>query len=426
MTRKLGKYEIIRELGQGATSTVFLGRDPFAQRDVAIKVATPEALRDPDRSRVYSHLFLNEASLVGKLDHPHIVQIYDAVVAETLSYIVMEYAPGGTLETHARRDSLLPVERVIEIVFKCTRALDYAFRLGITHRDIKPANILLSPETDIKISDFGAAITRENVERTQVSGIGSPAYMSPEQVQERPLDHRTDIYSLGVVLYQLLTGDLPFQASTSYSMIYQIIHSVPTEPSFLRGDLPPALDAVVARAMAKDVEARYQTWEHFAHDLALAARKRSLRARKFDLPSTEKFDLLRGMPFFQDFPDPELWEVLGFAQWDRVPAETVIIHDGDDGSFFCFLIGGELKVTKNGRILHLLTPGDCFGEMAVVTRRGAPRTADVTALTTANVVVIHREALEAASETSRMHFYRGFLEVLANRLTIANQRLTAV
>ncbi len=426
MAKKLGKYEILRDLGQGATSTVFLGRDPFARREVAIKVATPEALRDPERSRVYSHLFLNEASLVGKLDHPHIVQIYDAVVADNLSYIVMEYVPGGTLEAHARKDALLPVERVIEIVFKCTRALDYAFRLGITHRDIKPANILISPVSDIKISDFGAAITRENVERTQVSGIGSPAYMSPQQVQEQALDHRTDIYSLGVVLYQLLTGELPFQASTSYSMIYQIIHSQPTEPSFLRPDLPPALDSVVARAMAKDVEARYQTWEHFAHDLAQAARKRSLRTRKFDLPSTEKFDLLRAMPFFQDFPDPELWEVLSFAQWERIPAETTLIRDGDDGTFFCFLIGGELKVTKNGRILNLLTPGDCFGEMAVVTRRGAPRTADVTALSTANVVTISRSALDGASESCRMHFYQGFLEVLANRLTVANQRLTAV
>jgi CRP-like cAMP-binding protein len=178
--------------------------------------------------------------------------------------------------------------------------------------------------------------------------------------------------------------------------------------------------------MAKDVHARYQTWEHFAHDLAQAARKRSLRTRKFELPATEKFDLLRAMPFFQDFPDPELWEVLGFAQWERIPAETHIVRDGDEGSFFCLLIGGELKVAKNGRVLNLLSPGDCFGEMAVVTRRGGPRTADVIALSTANVVTIHRSALEGASESCRMHFYQGFLEVLANRLTVANQRLTAV
>ena len=152
---KIGKYDIIRELGRGATATVYLGNDPFAQRDVALKVAFPEILKNPERGKLYTHLFLNEASLVGKLMHPHIVQIFDAVVAEDLCYIVMEFVPGGTLEDLAAPDKLLPIERVVEIIFKCTRALDFANRIGITHRDIKPANILFpgnSPTSgDIKI-----------------------------------------------------------------------------------------------------------------------------------------------------------------------------------------------------------------------------------------------------------------------------------
>ena len=230
---KIGKYDLIRVIGQGATATVYLGNDPFAQRDVAIKVAFPEILKSPERGKLYTHLFLNEASLVGKLAHPHIVQIYDAVVAEDLCYIVMEYVRGGTLEACCSPTTLLPIERVVEIIFKCTRALDFANRIGITHRDIKPANILYSgddPATgDIKISDFGAAIV-DAPERTQVSGIGSPAYMSPQQVRELALDHQTDIYSLGVVMYQLLTGHLPFQASSNYNIIYQIINSEPTPP----------------------------------------------------------------------------------------------------------------------------------------------------------------------------------------------------
>ena len=164
----------------------------------------------------------------------------------------MEYVTGGTLETFAQPGHLLPMERVVEIIFKCTRALDFAFRLGSTHRDIKPANMLLASEMDIKISDFGAAIS-SGVDRTQVSGIGSPAYMSPQQVKEQPLDHRTDIYSLGVVMYQLLTGQLPFQASSNYNMVYQIINTEPTKPSFLRHDVPPVLDEIVAHAMAKDL-----------------------------------------------------------------------------------------------------------------------------------------------------------------------------
>ena len=182
MQKKLGKYDLVRKLGEGATSTVFLGHDPFTQRDVAIKVASPGILRDPVLGKLYSNLFLNEASLIGKLNHPHIVQIFDAVVAEDLCYIVMEYVQGGTLEDYCDEKKLLPIERVVEIIFKCTRALDFAQRIGVTHRDIKPANILFvgnDPNSgDIKISDFGAAIV-DHPDRTLVSGIGSPAYTIP-------------------------------------------------------------------------------------------------------------------------------------------------------------------------------------------------------------------------------------------------------
>ena len=184
--RRIGKVAVISESG-------------FARRDVAIKVASPEILKDPEKGKVFTYLFLNEASLVGKLAHPHIVQIFDAVVTESLSYIVMEYVEGGTLEAYCDPTNLLPVERIVEIIFKCTRALDFAHRIGITHRDIKPANILFAGNSplsgDIKISDFGAAII-DAPERTQVTGIGSPAYMSPQQLHEMPPDHQTDIYGL--------------------------------------------------------------------------------------------------------------------------------------------------------------------------------------------------------------------------------------
>ncbi|HNT63564.1 MAG TPA: serine/threonine-protein kinase, partial [Candidatus Desulfobacillus denitrificans] len=178
---KIGKYEVRGRLGEGATSTVWRAWDPFAQREVAVKVISPEVLQDRERGRLYRHLLVNEASLAGKLVHPHIVQIFDAVVDAAQSYIVMEYVSGGTLEPFCTPDNLLPLDRLVEIVFKCTRALDYAYHLGITHRDIKPANILLAASDnlggDIKISDFGAALfTSGEQTRTQVSGVGSPAY----------------------------------------------------------------------------------------------------------------------------------------------------------------------------------------------------------------------------------------------------------
>ena len=191
---RIGKYEIRRPLGEGATSIVFLAWDPFNLREVAIKQLRPEVLKDRERGRLYRQLFANEAAFSGRLLHPHIVQIHDAMVDDDTAYVVMDYVPGGTLERLTRAGSLPSFERVIEIVFKATRALDYAFHQGVTHRDIKPANILLmSPEgSDIRISDFGAALNTAR-ETTQISGVGSPAYMSPQQVREVPLDHRTDI-----------------------------------------------------------------------------------------------------------------------------------------------------------------------------------------------------------------------------------------
>jgi len=426
MTSKLGKYELLRKLGEGASSTVYLGRDPFAQRDVAIKVATPEVLGDTRKGKLYTNLFLNEASLVGKLNHPHIVQIYDAVVAEKLCYIVMEYVPGGTLESHACAGHLLPPDRVVELIFKCTRALEFAHRIGITHRDIKPANILCSDESDIKISDFGAAITTGHNDRTQVSGIGSPAYMSPEQVLEHPLDHRTDIYSLGVVMFQMLTGRLPFEADNQFNMVYQIIHGDAPKPSSLRSGLPAVLDDIVGKAMTRDREQRYQTWDAFARDLALAVRKRQLKTPQGEFVDTEKYDILRALPFFADFSDVEIWEVVRFSHWQRVPPGTVIMHDGEPGDFFCFLAEGQLKISKGGKTLNALTRGECFGEMAVISRQAQLRGADVTALSTADIITVCGEALQKSSESCRLHFYQGFVQVLAGRLAFANQRLAAL
>jgi serine/threonine protein kinase len=347
----------------------------------------------------------------------------------------MEYVKGGTLEAFCTPSSLLPVDRLVEMIFKCTRALDYAFRAGITHRDIKPANILLvnpsdSPEHasgDIKISDFGAAMMSTGEQsRTQVSGVGSPAYMSPQQVRDMPLNHQTDIYSLGVVMYQLLTARLPFQSTSNYGMIYQICNTDPPPPSTFRTDMPTSLDAVVARAMQKEIEARYQSWEEFSHDLAQSFRNKLLVSQRQAFPDSEKFESLRGLSFFREFTDVNLWEVVRFSRWDEVAAGTVIMRDGERGDFFAFLLDGELAVSKCGHTLGTLAAGECFGEMAIIRRGEHARGADVVAQTAAKVVTVSAQALQHASDACRMHFYQGFLDVIAGRLADANARLAAL
>jgi serine/threonine protein kinase len=424
---RIGKYEVRKLLGEGSTAAVHLAYDPFAQREVAIKEFYPEVLRDPERGRLYRHLLLNEASLAGKLNHPHIVQILDAVVDEEQGYVVMEYVPGGTLEPWTRPGHLLPFDRLIEIIFKCSRALDYAYHQGVTHRDIKPANILLtSPEgQDIKLTDFGAALLAA-AETTQVSGVGSPAYMSPQQVRELPLDHRTDIYSLGVVMFQLLCGRLPFEASNNFSLLYRITHDDPPPPSSFRADIPPALDEIVMRALRRELDERYQSWGEFSHDLAQAFRNRSFDLPGDTLPDAHKFQTLRGMPFFRAFSDVQIWEVVGFTEWNQLQPGTQVMKEGEPGQHFCFLVEGEARVKKHGRHLQMLTAGDCFGEMALFAPAAGLRSATVETTTRARLVTIRARALQRASDACRMHFYQAFLEVLANRLALANTRIVNI
>ncbi|MDR1228092.1 MAG: protein kinase [Azoarcus sp.] len=421
---RIGKYEVRRLLGAGATSSVYLAWDPFHRREVAVKQLEPGFFRNPRRGHLFRQLFLNEAALVGKLVHPHIVQIYDAAVNEEGAYVVMEYVPGGTLEPLTHEGGLAAFERVIEIVFKCTRALDHAFRKGVTHRDIKPANILLSaPEgSDIRISDFGAALQGAS-DSTQIANLGSPAYMSPQQVREMPLDHRTDIYSLGVVMYQLLTGHLPFETDNRYNLVYRITSEVPPPVAGYRPDIPEALGAIVRRAMEKDIDRRYQSWAEFSHDLTLAFRNCAIEPDRKALSETRKFQFLRGIAFFREFTDAELWETIGFARWSRIQPGTVIFKEGESGDHFCFLAEGEAQVKRNGALLGVFTPGDCFGEIALFSAGKGVRSASVEATTATRLITIRGGALERASDACRMRFYKAFLEVLATRLSLTSSRI---
>jgi serine/threonine protein kinase len=418
---KVGKYEIVKELGHGATSTVYLALDPFSQQQVALKVFNLEVLHDQSRAKAFRKLLLTEASLAGKLSHPHIVKIHDAVMDGEVNYIVMEYVEGETLEIYGEVDHLMGLGRIAEIIYKCCKALEYAQYQGITHRDIKPANILLRGESDIKISDFGAAVI-ESQQTTQVSGVGSPAYMSPEQIRELPLTHQTDIYSLGVTMYRLLTGKLPFDAATSYSMIYQIMNIDPQPPSTFRPEIPPAMDAIVQRAMCKDTAQRYQTWDEFARDLvAFISYNVPQQEEIFD---TEKFNTLRELSFFKNFNDVELWEVLRISDWYKAPKDESILQEGEEGQSFFLIASGSVRVVKQGRLLSLLHQGDCFGEMAHLSGKDARRSTDVISKTEVTLIEIVPDALSRATANCRYQFSEAFLELLTKRLSMANTRIS--
>jgi len=420
---QLGKYPILREIGSGATSRVYLARDPFADREVAIKVFLFDSHADPHSERMLHKAFVAEASLAGKLNHPHIVDILDAVVEPDHSYLVMEYVPGKTLEAHADVSTLLPLNKVVEIIFKCIRALEYAFQHGVIHRDIKPGNILLSQYGETKVGDFGASFQqRLGHETTQITGVGSPAYMSPEQVRMEALTHQTDIYSLGVTMYRLLTGRLPYQASTQAALTYAILNAVAPRPATLRPDLPPLLDQIVMKAINKDPKERYKSWLDFGKDLSQAFV--SLRLAGESISESEKFNKLREFPFFEDFNDVALWEMVRIGSWKTVTAGTPLIREGEEGDSFYLLVDGEVKVTLSGKPLASLKPGACFGEILYFTERVQRRTTTVTTGSDSTVIEFKADALRAATDACQVGFNKGCMRVLIDRLAQTHERIT--
>jgi serine/threonine protein kinase len=425
----IGKYKIVRELGRGATGRVYLAEDSFAQRKVAIKVAYPEALKSQEDGALYRSMFLNEASLAGKLSHPHIVQIYDAVVEDEYSYIVMEYVAGGTLEKFCQADSLLPPREAAEIIFKCVRALAFAHAIGLTHRDIKPGNILHTDGTDIKLADFGAAISKVS-DRTIIANVGSPAYMGPELVTGAgEASHLSDIYGLGVVMYYLLAGRLPFTGANTMSVIYQIVNTDPEPPSAHREGISADLDAIVMKAMAKDPAQRYQSWDEFGKELAEVWKKEHRAEERREQTEAERFSLLRTLSFFKEFPENELWEVMRISKWAKFKAETALIKEGDHGDSFFILAAGYVRVTRGKRTLSVLTAGDCFGEMSYLaqSKGGSHRSATVTTTSDCIVMKIRAEDLRnIASDSCRRLFDAKFLDTLVDRLETANKQLAVM
>lgn len=267
----LGRYEIVRELGRGAMGRVFLAHDPEIDREIAIKtIQLFDGLPDVERSEARNR-FLREARAAGKLLHPSIVTIFDAGEAGGVPYLAMEYVKGTTLDRHTRAADFLPVPAVVDLVAAAAEALAYAHRAGIVHRDVKPANLMSVGERSIKVMDFGLARSAA-IHLTQDGAIfGTPSYMSPEQVRGDAADGRSDLFSLGVVLFELLSGAKPFHGESVSSVLFRIVHEEPSEPAEGKGRISPPMRGFLRRALAKDPAARFPDGVAFAQELRRAA-----------------------------------------------------------------------------------------------------------------------------------------------------------
>lgn len=253
----LGRYEIERELGRGAMGVVYLGRDPKIAREVAIKTLSYGQL-NPGELNEFKQRFFREAEAAGRLNHPNIVTIYDVGEEHDLAFIAMDFVKGSALSAYLEEDSLLPVADVLELVAEVADALEYAHGNQIIHRDIKPANIMYQPESRrVKVTDFGVARIVDGSRTSTGNILGSPLYMSPEQLKGGTVDRRTDVYSLGVSLYQLVTGKLPFDGDNLANLSYNIIHERHRPIRDLRPDLPQGLTRIINRALHKEADKRY-------------------------------------------------------------------------------------------------------------------------------------------------------------------------
>lgn len=420
---KVGKYTILEEIGRGSMGTVYSANDPFSSRIVAIKVAHPQYINNSEDGGRFKKLFFNEAHAASVLHHPNIVKLYDADVDNDLCYLVIEYVKGArTLETFCKPDTLLPLREVVGIIYNSAKALDYAHRQGIIHRDIKPSNILFTEDRDIKLSDFSIAmINRQDTTTTQFEGfIGSPLYMSPEQINEWTISSNTDLFSLGVVMYELLTGHNPFRAENLMAINNKITKEEPASLSEFRTDLPEGLDYTLKRMLKKKPDKRYSCGLDLAADLALIFDDLDKVENEDDF--RKKFETLKNIGFLKGFTDSDIWELVRASNWQTYPAGATIIKEGELDDSFYILLSGVVNINKSGQHIGNLQDGDCFGEMGYLSQ--TQRTATVKAKTEVALIKVNSSNLDRAEEGTQLRFLKAFVGTVINRLEQTTAVLT--
>ena len=359
--------------------------------------------------------FFIEAQSAGRLMHPSIVAIYDAGMYKDFCYITMEYIDGPTLEKFCFKDNLLPISRVVEIIFAVCKALDYAHKKEVIHRDIKPSNIMLNKSGGIRITDFGIAQIKS--EQSASKGIiGSPSYMSPEQINEEPVEDKSDIFSLGCVLFELLTGEKAFTGENYFEVMYKITNEEPVPVRKMRPEIPEILERITRKALAKDPLDRYQTCEDFAYALRVALRgfKGTVKSSKVE----DVVDYIHSVPFFENFSKDQVKEILHASNIIKVLKGKVVVTQGEIDDSFFIILSGKAAVQINNKSIAFLGRGECFGEMSYLS--GQARAATVVAETDCILLKISATLLDKSSESMQVVFLRNFAMTLSNRLSAKN------
>ena len=371
----IGRYQILGTIGRGNMGEVFRARDPMIGRAVALKTRRFDLVYEEKDLKYIVDKFFEEARIAGNLIHPHIVTIFDVGQDGDYCFIAMELLEGDTLAIHNKEGSLLPPEKVTDIIKRVCLALDFAHSHNVIHRDIKPANLMFTKDRRIKITDFGIAMVARASNTSDLQVMGTPSYMSPEQTKGLNLTAQTDFFSLGIVLFELLVGKRPFTGRTLYELMDNIRYAPAPSVLTYNAALPSGLDQVLQRALEKEPELRYRNGKEFAEEIDKAMKGMSIPVR--DIKATKKAYLLKTIDFFRSFSRKEIEEVTRFGTFIRYAQGQVVLREGDVDTTFFIILTGSVRVIKNKRRIADLERGDCVGEMGAFTM--TPRTAHVIA-----------------------------------------------
>ncbi len=411
---KIGKYQLEDVIHTGKYRTIYKAYDPFLDRNVAIKVTNiPEHSSSEEDTQQVRNSFFLETRAVGKLQHPNIISVYDAGVGDHQTYIVMEYINAKSLDNIIEVGQKISVGKAIDIIFKCCKALEYAHRKEIIHRDIKPSNILLTEDGNVKIVDFGVAKVRNRVD-TLSSGIyGSPSYMAPEQIEEHDVGPWTDIYALGVVLYEILTGKKPYEADNVHTLMYKILNDEPESLLYFPIEHAVKLKPILDEVLATNPELRYPSANDFA--FALQSVDVALRYEEEQIVNDVNAEQAGTLGFFKHFSREELQEFIVIATWLHIKKGETVLSAGEIDQTFYVIVDGQATVFKSNEPVKSLGEGDCFGELGLL--HYGHRTTSIMSSTEMLLMKISTTDLNTMSNSLQAQFYKAVIHSLVKRLS---------
>lgn len=412
----IGKYQILRELGRGTCGIVYQGHDTLVKRDVAIKVAWTDKDNKLD--------FFTEAHTAGKLQHPNIVTVYDAQTEHHLNYIVMELVHGKTLLNYCRpKGRHLSDQDILQCMFKCCQALDYSHSLNVIHRDIKPSNIMLTDNGVTKIMDFSVAQVMQGGGLNGGLLVGSPTYMSPEQILRKDVGPSTDLYALAAVMYQLLTRKRLYDCKEVKQTFRKILHEAPPKLFDSRPDLPKALSELIDRALSKRIEDRYQSGAEMAADLSTIYD--NLMYAENQAKYGEAVEAVRYLPFFQQFDKSQINRLMMASSLLNFTVGQYISQESHIDNAFYILVKGQVRVLQGRKVITTLHSGHCYGDVAdqwSKTAADEPDSSSLVALSRTVVLKIDAVRIESLPVETQLLFYKAFSHHMIQRLSKRNPK----